>query len=573
MRSFITLAVTTLLVACTGQAPAEDTDPQDPAGTVPGGEIPDDTGFPPGDLGGFHIDFGTLANPATLSAVFTESSPGFVNLAQCAVNTDVPCLTLFPNDEDEFILPDTSRELDRDTVNTRFLGFEIGFAGYTLNYREDPDNGFGYYSRTLTEKDAPPQGWVGASWGGQWPDFQGDNLLFVSEPMELIFPRPGAHIKFHNGERFPVEWVPTGDGLVTLQVGTPGNQIMYLLEDDGYYEIVADELGISSQIEDVTFAFTRWDKSNIRKFGHVIDLLSTSKQQFTGEYFNIGNRDELEGADRCAEATGLDPLLAGGFWGDLGWYEADLNPDEFCVNPGCAYGYDGIYKVEVPPKNLLQIEYNVYLDSAAMYLLTDCTDEFSCFRASDLDSNVNAPEFMNYFNPSDDLRRFYLIVDSTGDGGCPTRGSSGPVKSYYTLDVGLDPLTEPDMYDSCVDAEDAAPIFPGNYYAERTAYLNDLNPGVGGCTASSVRGADAMTPVDVQPGQTLTVNVNMPGADPAIYFLYQCDDAFSCPFGSDRSIDEREVASYTNNSGATERIYIVVDSQDGILPYFMSIGF
>ncbi len=127
------------------------------------------------------------------------------------------------------------------------------------------------------------------------------------------------------------------------------------------------------------------------------------------------------------------------------------------------------------------------------------------------------------------------------------------------------------MVDTCAEAEPAYSTFPGSYYAEFTAFTDDLNPGLGGCTARSTPGPESMMPIDVGPGQTLTVNVEMAGADPSIYLLYNCNDAFSCPVGADLSQGPMESLAYQNTSSSVERLYIVVDSQTGLQPYFMGI--
>ncbi len=590
MRPLILTAAATLFVACTEGDDTGQNEGTDNGETVT--QAPpelDDTGWPAGDLAGFFMDLGTGFNPPTLSAVFTESSPGFVNLAQCGANPNKPCLTTFPQDEDEFEDVTTDREIERETINTRFLGFDIRFAGYSIPYREDAETGFGFYNRKLTEEEPTPLGWVGAGWEeSQWPAWTGEDLLYVSDVIELVSPRPGENISFHDGQKVPIEWVPTGEGEITLQVNSDlaGITRMYLLNDDGYFELDVDSLGLGGALsEDLDFTLQRWNRERVQKFGHVIDFVATSRASFTGEFFQTGGREFLRASDQCAEATGLPPIQAGGYWGFLGDFGADINVGDTepssrtdnsvgCLPPWggeCAGGSDALYKVEVPPRHLLQVEYNVYDDNGVFYFLSNCDNRYSCFLGADFDPMENVPEFLNFFNTTDSLRRFYLVADSQGTQSGRICYASQPIASYYTLDVKLDPLSEPDMYDSCEDAEDEQAIFPGNYYAENTAYTNDLNPGIGGCTGSSTPGPDAMVPIDVNAGQSIQVNVNMPGGNPAIYFVYQCDDAFSCPAGCDASIDEKELCSYTNQSAVDERIYAVIDSEDGILPYFLSI--
>ena len=129
------------------------------------------------------------------------------------------------------------------------------------------------------------------------------------------------------------------------------------------------------------------------------------------------------------------------------------------------------------------------------------------------------------------------------------------------------------MYGDCGSAQNAPLTFPGSYYAEFTSFLDGSNPGPSGCTGSDLPGPDAVTPIEVPAGHTVTVDVEMPGADPALYFLFECDDALSCPSGSDVP-GSSESVSYTNQSSSPERIYVVVDTAgDALTAYRMDIDF
>ncbi|MBX2801473.1 MAG: hypothetical protein KTR31_27600 [Myxococcales bacterium] len=534
-------------------------DPGEP-GVPTDGPQTTDTGWNPGDIANFYYDYRPATGSANLYAVAAESAPRFLNMAKCA-RGDAPCLPDVPQIEDECGPVATNLEVDQERLNTRFLGWEIEFAGYTLPFQQDPITGFGYYHRDISGLEQPV-GSLNVEWGGQWPDYQGDQELTVGQPMELVGPRPGGHITFHNGQLVPFEWVPTG-GVVTLNISTSsGIELMCRLEDDGFFELQADDLGIAAQTEEVTFAMTRWTHRQRIRFGHVVDYVASSDIRFTGEYFDIGNRDHLPAADRCSAAQGMPPLQSGRWWGDLGDYDSDLNPFRSgCLGGGFAAGFDALHLVEIPPKHLMQVAYNTYDDSAAVYLLSDCSDDGSCFLGADVDPAVNVTEFINTFNTSDETRRFTLVVDS-----------SQQVDTYYTLDVDIDPLLEPDLYDTCGDAAKAPAIGIGNYYTDFTAYTNTLNPGVGGCTQSSLSGNEAMVPVELGSKETVTLNVRMPGGDPGIYLLYDCDNEFSCPTGRDDSLGDSETLSYTNTGKSPERLYIVVDSKSDLLPFFLSVN-
>jgi hypothetical protein len=128
------------------------------------------------------------------------------------------------------------------------------------------------------------------------------------------------------------------------------------------------------------------------------------------------------------------------------------------------------------------------------------------------------------------------------------------------------------MSDACAGAtSQATPTAAGTYYTEYLPYTNLLNPGTGGCTGSSLPGSDSLTKVVVEPGQTLTATIQMPGGDPGLYLLYNCTNAFSCPAGVDARGDAVEVLTYANGSTGTETLYLVVDSKTGLRPYYLTL--
>jgi hypothetical protein len=153
----------------------------------------------------------------------------------------------------------------------------------------------------------------------------------------------------------------------------------------------------------------------------------------------------------------------------------------------------------------------------------------------------------------------------------------------FTLDLQITDVPEPPMYDFCLDARAATPtLAPGEYYSlflpppdGSGPWTADTNPGAGTCTGTSVSGAEAMTPIEVGPNQTLSVAVEMPGYDPAIYFLLDdCANAVaSCVGGVDDSLDGLEELAWTNTGGAPVTVYVVVDTKgSGVGPYFMTVS-
>ena len=159
------------------------------------------------------------------------------------------------------------------------------------------------------------------------------------------------------------------------------------LPDHGAFELDPEELVAAMPTDELTFTLTRWDLSSLETNGAVVDVVATSRAAFTASFADVGRRSEITASETCEEVQSDRPLSTGIYWGNLGDYGADRQPS--CVEPGCAFGNDGLFLVEVPPRHHFQVEYNVFTDSASMYLQVDCRSD-TC-EGSDTDPNANVP--------------------------------------------------------------------------------------------------------------------------------------------------------------------------------------
>ena len=177
-----------------------------------------------------------------------------------------------------------------------------------------------------------------------------------------------------------------------------------------------------------------------------------------------------------------------------------------------------------------------------------------------------APERMQYFNATSSTQQLYLVLDGYAN------QTGGTMLGTFQLDYNVQPLDEPVMHDSCLEAQTSKETLDaGLYYTEYLPYTNLLNPGAGGCTGTSLSGPESLTRVTVPPGTTMSAVVNMPGGNPGLYLLYNCTNAFSCPVGADQRMDGQEALAYTNTGSVPETLYLVVDSRTALQPYFLTI--
>lgn len=127
----------------------------------------------------------------------------------------------------------------------------------------------------------------------------------------------------------------------------------------------------------------------------------------------------------------------------------------------------------------------------------------------------------------------------------------------------------PDAQSSAVDAAQARSTLvtgfcpssvtaPGLYEGTLASNLNDVS----GCASMlSAPGRDGAVRLELTAGQTVSAVLRHAG-DGALYILDSCPVISSCLDSSDQSISGSETVSYTNDTGATNTVYVILDSDD-----------
>lgn len=98
---------------------------------------------------------------------------------------------------------------------------------------------------------------------------------------------------------------------------------------------------------------------------------------------------------------------------------------------------------------------------------------------------------------------------------------------------------------------------PGLYEGTLASNLNDVS----GCGALSAPGRDGAVRLELEPGASVSATLRHAG-DGAVYILDSCPVVSSCLDSSDQSISGAETVSYTNDTGITNIVYVVLDSDD-----------
>lgn len=563
-----TVVLSLVFLAACGQSgqptpPADsDTDPVLP-------EAPEDTAVPLADEGSLMLTRKLNANgtkTVNLFGIFVDEHSGYINAAQCAI-TNTPCFDFLPPDEDTSVEIDVERLFVPEVSDFRYVGLDVGLGDWSATYVNGP--AFPYYFADLTPilGQESVRGWFGARFDGQWGEYQGERDIYISPDIELIYPKANSTISFHDSDDIRVEWVPDGAGTIFLTVTETGLNAslarLYMLEDDGYFEFPSSELGFGVDPETVNFKLARWNWGSVKKNGHELEIVATSEVSFSGDYFHVGGRDKLELSDKCLPATTMPPLTSGNYWGELAdaGFKDDLSDTDHCTDGLDANAADGFIRVELAPNQFLGVTYDLPDNDASIYLVRDCTNADTCVVGAD-ENDDGITESLSYFNATDETEILYLVLDGTAQ-------STG----LFFLDVTLDTLLEPDMYNTCPEAIlNATPMVEGSYYTSYLPYTGSIDPGAGGCTGTALTGPESIGLITLQNNETLTASITMDGADPAIYLAYNCANVSgnACPVGDDNSIGSKEAINYQNTSGGSENLWLVIDTKgQGLKPYFL----
>ncbi len=496
-----------------------------------------------------------------LVGLFPTSDPGLLNLAQCAVIGDT-CLPQVPDIEDDWIDVDPDREFDPTQWEYSFAGTSVGIGPLEAYFQnvEMP-----HYYADLTDELAIEgfDGTYGVKIGGDWGEHDGWDDILVSPAMNVMSHDAGREFFFHDGEKIVFEWEPEGRGDVFLSIhsGTLLTR-MWLLEDDGYFELDADSLGLGTEEIDMKMSIERWNHNTIDVNGNTLNVLSISEVAWPATYFYVGGRDEMVPVDTCGETNTMNEYLTGQYWGRLAddGFLDHMDPGFAGCTGFWARGEEGFVRFDLPPRTFLSVAFTLLNDDASLYLVTDCAQTNTCLVGSDVTYQAGEESFQ-YFNSSDTDQTVYAVLD----GYLSTNG-------LFYADVSVNTMGPPDMFDTCAAVQgQLVPTPAGGYYSDITAYTNQIDPAQGACPPVPNLGPDAMTKVEVGPGETITVNVDMAGSDPAVYLLYNCADPNACANGSDIDVGPQEQVAYTNNSASTETLYLVVDSKTQLRPWFMTI--
>lgn len=551
-------AAALLLVACgpatdtpdgqdTDSAPIEDTD-------LPGFTFPNDddaslilTVTQPG--------IGAPQGAVDLRAVFVETRRDIFNLAECMANQqDAICFDDLPTTLDSYIKLSKQPQTLWDEIQTRDIGPGVELGPYRAKARNYDDVRV-YFALSAGDPPEPGERLDLAIGPGEWGErFIGPEVLTAPDEMVVTSPDVTRRHTFPGSDAIPLRWEP-GEGEVYLTLLSTMESRLYRLEDDGAFDLDLAPLNLWDGGE-VRLALSRITTERIDVDGHTITAMIRRDQWIVGDYRDVDGV-ELVPADTCAVAEYMASVGPGTYWGTVESYTNDHNPgSNGCTNFN-ASGQDGVVPYLVQPWERLGVSLTFSGGDASLYILEECNRTDTCLTGSDRSASGDT-ETVSWFNNSDEPVQTYIIIDSWGT-------NSGP----FALEISSAVLVPDVLVDTCLEAMEQGPVGPGIYVGDTNFFVNQLDP-MGTCGVSAP-GGDGLVQVLLLPGQTLEASVDMPGANPSLYVLYNCAIAESCPAGSDANSNSQETVSYQNRTQGSELVYLVVDSSGATGQYELTI--
>ncbi|MEZ4316594.1 MAG: hypothetical protein R3F61_03800 [Myxococcota bacterium] len=537
-----------LLLGCPGKSP--DTDDTDTP-------VDTDTDSPfGGDEGGLALlrtyENGELVH-AEVIGIFTNEDQGFLNLAQCARFEETPCLRELPAPGMRVPYDPTDRFVATSSFY-KYVGLSVELGPYEAWYVVEPELSF-YYADVTDEGDYT--GPADLSLGVEWGDFDLADAITVPEPLvvtEPVYEEDEPIRVFSDETAFHFEWEPGTSGRMVLVVRDEDPfepAWVYAVEDDGSLDFDVSSLGLVGD-HDLAFQLSRWSFDELDVNGNALNVQSTADATYFVRYVDVQNRMPLPPLlDACD--TGFPERLAdGAYYGDLSTLTNDYQEAACLQSFDAANGRDGLVYLNVPPRNELRVTYRQLASNAVMYLYDSCDEAGQvCIQGADQDLG-QGPETLVRFNASDTVTDDYILVLDADE---PLSGG------LFFLDVRRSLIPEPNLGDTCIDALQLPNLQPGTYYqGDMAGYFNDVNPGVTGCTGSALTGPDGLVPLLVPDNVTLEVTLSMPGNDPALYLLGQCNNPNTCIEGSDVP-GSIETLVYQNTTGAAQQLTLGIDTQ------------
>ncbi len=348
-------------------------------------------------------------------------------------------------------------------------------------------------------------------------------------------------------------WEAAGaEGLarVRLQPGEVATAHYELLTGDGSVYVLTDCDDASTCVAGTDAAAggaetVRWinDTGSVADYWLVLDVFDHARGGTFALDLQIEPSVPAPLVADCAQVAGAEPLTTGVWTGSLLGASDDLDLDDAACVPGTGENaVDQLARIEVAPSERVEITM-ITASDAGLVLLSDCSDVDSCLAA---DASTVGSAVVSWVNLGDAAQSLTLAIDGR--------------EELYELQVLFESVDLAAEVDACADASSLPVLGEGTWYGDSAGLGDDLDLDPTGCTGHGSAGPDGLVRVEVPAGRRLRASIDMPGADPVLYLLTDCDDADSCVVGADHNVHGRETLVYDNLSVADEVLFLGIDS-------------
>src|SRR5688572_11165382 len=229
----------------------------------------------------------------TLAGLFVESTLGWLDLATCVSSPVGICYSEVPATLDSYVLAEASDPSLLASLVTRNVGEEIEVGPWTATYQYDEltDVGFYYGSR---DSGGDPFGSVGPTFpGGEW-GVPVDLPELVPFPTQIeVTSHPTDELtEWFADQLVPLRWTPGTEGEIRLLVDAAGAKRLYVLEDDGAYDLDLAELLLADD-ERVDLVLQRRTDETVDVNGNTLDVEIVSSVVVAGTWSEAGPRTTL----------------------------------------------------------------------------------------------------------------------------------------------------------------------------------------------------------------------------------------------------------------------------------------
>lgn len=163
-----------------------------------------------------------------------------------------------------------------DASLTQWNGFELEIGDDDIPFVVDAERGRTWYRGPGT---VPPDRNPVVSFDGEWGRYEGLAYELLSP---MIITQPDASKTLPRTSPVPFRWAPGGEGQVVLRLEHGEHKRLYVLEDDGAYDLDLSMLTLDPELR-MDLHFGRWHVTELDVNGNHLQIVSAVEQPFRSE--------------------------------------------------------------------------------------------------------------------------------------------------------------------------------------------------------------------------------------------------------------------------------------------------